>query len=302
MNSANQNYRIALYIRNSDQKQDTEEGTVKNQEQRLREFIKLKNLSGNFGKVVGIYTDRSISGKNMQRPAVQQLMDDVERGKVNLILMSELSRISRNMRDFLQFWDFLKDYKCGLLSLRENIDTSNAAGEMVLRTIINIAQFEREQTRERIVANNRVRSKRGLSNGGPLPLGYKLIKDKPGYLEVDAENAKIVKKAFDAFLKIGTLNATARWLNQNGVSMPQRRAGGGNRKRSSIFFFDNLHKLLHNKAYKGVKAYWEDGEEKEAKAVWKAIIPPEKFDRVQELLNKNHRRKKPSPPKGGPTL
>ena len=180
MNSTNQNYRIALYIRNSDQKQDTEEGTVKNQEQRLREFVKLKNLSGNFGKVAGIYTDRSISGKNMQRPAVQQLMGDVESGKVNLILMSELSRISRNMRDFLQFWDFLKDYKCGLLSLRENIDTSNAAGEMVLRTIINIAQFEREQTRERIVANNRVRSKRGLSNGGPLPLGYKLIKDKTG--------------------------------------------------------------------------------------------------------------------------
>ena len=143
MNSNNQNYQIALYIRNSDQKQDTEEGTVKNQEQRLREFVKLKNLSGNFGKVVGIYTDRSLSGKNMRRPAVQRLMGDVESGKVNLILMSELSRISRNMRDFLQFWDFLKGHKCGLLSLRENIDTSNAAGEMVLRTIINIAQFEK---------------------------------------------------------------------------------------------------------------------------------------------------------------
>ena len=55
------------------------------------------------------------------------------------------------MRDFLSFWDLLKEHKCGFSSLRENVDTSNAAGEMVLRTIVNIAQFEREQTRERIL-------------------------------------------------------------------------------------------------------------------------------------------------------
>ncbi len=290
---SNPNYKIALYIRNSDQKQDTEEGTVKNQEQRLREFVTLKNLSGNFGKVMGVYTDRSLSGKNMHRPAVQKLMGDVESGKVNLILMSELSRISRNMRDFLQFWDFLKAHKCGLSSLRENIDTSNAAGEMVLRTIINIAQFEREQTRERIIANNQVRSKRGLSNGGPSPLGYKLIKDRPGYLDIDPPNAKIVKKAFDAFLKVGTLNATASWLNQNGIEMPRRRAVGGHQKKASLFNFDNLHQLLRNKAYKGVKTYWENGKEREAMAVWKGIISPEQFDRVQEILDKNYRRKKP---------
>ena len=299
-NKSNPSYKIALYIRNSDQKQDTEEGTVKNQEQRLREFVKLKNLSGNFGKVVGVYTDRSLSGKNMLRPAVQRLMGDVESGKINLILMSELSRISRNMRDFLQLWDFLKAHQCGVLSLRENIDTSNAAGEMVLRTIINIAQFEREQTRERLMANNLVRSKRGLYNGGPVPLGYKLIKDKPGYLEVDAENAKIVGKAFDAFLEEGTLCAAARSLNQKGVEMPRRRAGGGDKQRTGNFGIDNLHQLLHCKAYKGVKVYREDGEEKEAKAVWKAIISPEKFDRVQELLKGNYRRRKPFTPQRWP--
>ncbi len=300
MNNSNPNYQIALYIRNSDQKQDTEEGTVKNQEQRLREFVKLKNLSGNFGKVVGVYTDRSLSGKNMLRPSVRKLMGDVERGKVNLILTSELSRISRNMRDFLQLWDFLKAHQCGVLSLRENIDTSNAAGEMVLRTIINIAQFEREQTRERLMANNLVRSKRGLYNGGPVPLGYKLIKDKPGYLEVDAENAKIVKKAFDTFLKEGTLCAAARLLNQNGVEMPRSRTGGGDKQRTGNFGIDNLHQLLRRKTYKGVKTYRDNGKEKEAKATWKAIIPPEKFDRVQEILDGNYRRIKPFTPQRWP--
>ena len=204
------------------------------------------------------------------------------------------------MRDFLQLWDFLKAHQCGLLSLRENIDTSNAAGEMVLRTIINIAQFEREQTRERLMANNLVRSKRGLYNGGPVPLGYKLIKDKPGYLEVDAENAKIVRKAFDAFLKEGTLCAAARSLNQKGVEMPRSRAGGGDKQRTGSFGIDNLHQLLRCKTYKGVKAYRDNGEEKEAPAVWKAIISPEKFDRVQDLISANYRRRKPFTPQRWP--
>ena len=188
----NPSYKIALYVRNSDVKQDTKEGTIKNQEQRLREFVQLRNLSGNFGTIVKIYTDRSLSGKNMNRPALQNLMSDVAENNINLVLVTELSRISRDMRDFLSFWDLLKDRKCGFSSLRENLDTSNAAGEMVLRTIVNIAQFEREQTSERITANTKARSKRGLYNGGSVPMGYKIIPDKPGYLAVDVEQAKVV--------------------------------------------------------------------------------------------------------------
>ena len=288
----NSDYSIGLYVRNSDVKQDTQEGTIKNQEQRLREFVQLRNLSGNFGKVVGVYIDRSLSGKNMQRPALQKLMSDVVEKRVDLILVSELSRISRNMRDFLGFWDLLKEHKCSFSSLRENVDTSNAAGEMVLRTIVNIAQFEREQTRERIVASTQARSKRGLYNGGSIPFGYNIIKDKPGYLEVIPEEAAIVNKAFDAFLKIGTLNATAKWLNENNIK-PNKIVRGGQRARTGHFHYGNLHYILRNKAYKGAKTY-KDGENwAESQAVWEAIISPEKFDQVQEILSKNYRRKKP---------
>ena len=286
----NPNYKIGLYVRNSDVKQDTEEGTLKNQEQRLREFVKFKNSGGSFGKIVDVYIDRSLSGKNMERPSLQKLMGDVSEGKINLILVSELSRVSRNMKDFLSFWDLLKEHKCGFSSLRENVDTSNAAGEMVLRTIVNIAQFEREQTRERILANTKARSKRGLTNGGTPPFGYKSIPNRPGYLAIDEEQAKIVKKAFDAFLKFEMLNPTAKWLNKNNI-----RPSNKGRKRGGVgyFYFGNLHYLLTNKAYKGVREYRDGDKTVEVPAVWEGIIEVEKFDKVQEILSKNHRRRKP---------
>ena len=290
--NVNPSYKIGLYVRNSNAKQDTPEGTVKNQEQRLREFVQLKSLSGDFGKIVGVYIDRSLSGKNMERPSLQRLMSDVSEEKINLILVSELSRISRSMRDFLSFWDLLKEHKCGFSSLRENVDTSNAAGEMVLRTIVNIAQFEREQTSERILANTKARSKRGLTNGGTIPLGYKAIPDKPGYLAIDPEWIEVVKKAFDAFLKIEMLNPTAKWLNKNNIR-PRQRVEGGGQARLGYFHIGNLHYLLKNKTYKGVREY-QDGENLvEVPAVWEGIIAPEKFDKVQGILSKNHRRRKP---------
>ena len=292
--NANPNYKISLYVRNSDIKQDTVEGTIKNQEQRLKEFVKLKNLSGDFGKVMGVYIDRSLSGKNMQRPALQRLMGDVREEKTNLILVSELSRISRNMRDFLSFWDLLKEYKCGFSSLRENVDTSNAAGEMVLRTIVNIAQFEREQTRERVIANTLARSKRGLYNGGTVPLGYQLAEDRPGYLEINQEEAELVRMAFDAFLRFESLNATAKWLNENNFRPPKIVRGGGQCVRQCQFHCGSLHYLLRNKAYKGVRSYKDGDTLKEAPAVWRAIVEVEKFDRVQEIMGENYsKRRKP---------
>ena len=70
-------------------------------------------------------------------------------------MVSELSRITRSMRDFGEVWDFLGEKKCAFLSLRENVDTSNAAGEMVMYMLANIAQFELKQTGERVAANLR---------------------------------------------------------------------------------------------------------------------------------------------------
>ena len=292
MSAINSNYKIGLYVRNSSVKQDTPEGTIKNQEERLRQYVKLRNMSGNFGEVVETYVDRSFSAKNMNRPAIQQLLQDIAKGKINMVAVSELSRITRNVRDFGEVWELLRKQECAFLSLRENVDTSNAAGEMVMYMLANIAQFERKQIGERVTANLRIRSERGLYNGGPIPLGYKRIPDRPGFLAIKEEDAEIVKAVFNYFLKFETLAKTAKELNKDGVKVPKYKEGGGFH-RLGFFTVDVVRKILKRKAYIGVKEYFDGEKRTQVKAVWKPIIEEETFNRVQDILEKNHCRKKP---------
>jgi hypothetical protein len=129
-----------------------------------------------------------------------------------------------------------------------------------------------------------------------VPLGYKLIPEKHGFLEVEEDQAKVVRQAFHAFLKEGTLTRAAKSLHRQGVSFKRQMQGGGLSARLGHFTSCNLLCMLKNKAYIGVKEYHTDGETKEVKAVWNPIVDEDTFERVQELLKNNYRRKKPESP------
>ena len=289
----NSNFKIALYIRVSTEEQALNpEGSIKSQEQRLREAVKWKNRQSTFGEIAGIYVDAGISAKDMRRPKLQAMLRDVRAGKVNLIMVTEISRLSRNNRDFLNMWDMMSEHKCSFMSLREDFDTTTAAGEMLMFQLMNFAQFERKQTSERVAANMLSRASRGLYNGGSVPLGYKLDPAKPGYLDVDQEQAAIVNTAFKVYLQEGNLSQTARWLNDRGYKICNHKQGGGNMMRLGHFTVDGLCRLLKNKAYIGIKVYTQKGESKEVKAVWDAIVDPATFQKVGEQLAKNHHKLK----------
>lgn len=280
-------HRIALYIRVSTEEQaENPEGSIRNQEDRLRDMVKLKNQieGGNFGEVTGVYRD-VLSGKDTNRPQLQRLLGAIARQEVDLILVTELSRLSRNMRDFAEMWELMRAKGCGIYSLRENFDTTTAAGEMVLYTIANIAQFERRQTAERISANFAARAQRGLYNGGPVPLGYKRDPEKVGYLLINEDEAEIVRKAFEVFIKEESLSKAARWLNDNGYRFNRARDGGG-KSRLGVFTFSSLPRILRNKTYIGIKSFAQNGKPCEAKAVWPALISEATFHRAQELMEK----------------
>ena len=292
------NYKIALYIRVSTEEQaENPEGSIKNQEQRLREAVAYRNRNSNFGEIVGAYVDAGISAKDMNRPRLQDMLRSMRSGEVNLVMVTELSRLSRNNRDFIEMWDLMHKHQCRFMSLREDFDTTTAAGEMLLFQLANFAQFERKQTSERVSANITARASRGLYNGGPIPIGYRIDLDKPGYLFVEEEMADIVKIAYKAFLKEGCLSHAAKWLNENGYRVKRNVEGGGGRKRLGYFTVCSLHQILRNKAYLGIKVYTSKGEAKEAKAVWPPIIDELTFKRAGDILTKNKKRYKP--PKEG---
>lgn len=291
----NQNFKIALYIRVSTEEQaENPEGSIRNQEDRLRQAVVYKNHSGNFGEIKGVYVDAGISAKDMKRPKLQELLRAIRSGEIDLVMVTELSRLSRNTRDFIEMWDMMKLHDCGFTSLREDFDTTTAAGEMVILQLMNLAQFERRQTSERVEANIAARAARGLYNGGCVPLGYMTIPDRPGFLEVDEEMAEVVQAAYTAFLREGSLARAAIWLNDKGYRLKKYREGGGSFKRVGHFTVDNLQALLRNKVYIGVKVYTYRGEQREAKAVWPSIIDEGTFHRIGKILDKNKSRFKPT--------
>lgn len=287
--------RAAFYIRVSSEEQaENPEGSIKNQEERLRATLKLKNMDSNWGECVGVYVDRARSGKDTNRPELQKLLAAIERGDVTLVMVTDLSRLTRSIRDFSSIKDLMDRHGCGLLSLRENFDSTTAAGEMVMYLMASLAQFERKQVSERVAANFQARSQRGLYNGGCVPLGYRLDPERKGYLVIDPESAPAVKRAFEAFLEQGSLTKTARFMNEQGYRFrPIQEGGRGRRTGLGHFSFQNVHDVLTNPAYIGFKRFKSKGELKHAKAVWEPIIESDTFEKVQALLKANYCRGKP---------
>lgn len=156
-------HKIGLYIRVSIEEQASNpEGSIKNQEENLRAIVKVKNIDHSFGDVTGVFVDRGLSGKDTNRPELQRLLSAIRRREITLVMVFELSRLSRSMKDFADIWELMREHGCGIYSIRESFDTTTAAGEMVLFTMANLAQFERRQISERVVANIRARATRGL--------------------------------------------------------------------------------------------------------------------------------------------
>lgn len=285
-------FKIAIYLRVSTEEQaENPEGSIKNQEQRIREFIKLKNMVEPFGEVVAVFSDPGVSAKDMNRPGFQRMLTVIQLGEVNLVLVTELSRFSRSTKDFAALQEFLEEHDCKFLSMRENFDTSGAAGSMVMNLMVSIAEFERRQTAERISHSFLARSKRGLYNGGSLPIGYRIDQSKPGFLFVDPDEAEIVKFVFQSFLKQGTLAATAKFLTSKNIRPPKKVHGSG-AVRESQFTVDSLYRLLKNKVYIGIKVYQTKQGPEEVPAVWEPIMDVETFDRANTLLAKNRHHKR----------
>ena len=287
--------KVAFYIRVSTEEQAVNpEGSIKSQEERMKATLKLRNMDGLWGECVGTYVDRARSGKDTNRPELQKLLLAIERREVSLVMVTELSRLTRSIRDFTSMKDLMDKHDCGLLSLRENFDSTTAAGEMVMYLMASLAQFERKQVSERVGANFHSRSSRGLYNGGCVPIGYRLNPDEKGRLLIDLESAPTVKKVFQTFLEQGTLSKTARHLNEKGFYFrPVKEGGRGLKKGLGHFTFQNVHAILKNPIYIAVKKFKaKGGAFQEAKAVWEPIIERETFEKVQALLKQNHCRGK----------
>jgi site-specific DNA recombinase len=288
--------RIGIYLRVSTEEQARiQDGSLTSQRLRIIEFIESQNrLKGNWGQVVDIYCDEGKSAKCISaRPEFKRLLTDVQTGRISLIIATELSRLSRSIRDFCEIWDLLKAHEASFITLRESFDTTTASGEMMVFNLINYAQYERKQTAERISANWQSRAKRGLFNGGTIPMGYQRNPKNRGELLVNEPEAQTVRMIFSLFLEKESLRKTCVALKEGGVFQKKFTNKHGIEKGGHTFTVDSLGSLLTNAAYIGMRPALVEGERKLITSAWKPLISPELFQKVQDRLKLNKNRYKP---------
>ena len=296
--------RCGLVVRvSTDRQVKVEEGSLKNQLQRLRSHIDYRVSLGESWREVRMFELKAVSGKNSLKSAeLRELHEEIRRGNVNVVLCTSLDRISRSVKDFLTFFEFLTQYGAELVCLKQNLDSTSAGGRLLTTVMLALAEFERDQTCERNRDTTAARSERGLWNGGVL-LGYDLA-EKKGTLVPNASDASLVCLVFEIYLQRGSILETAKELNARGYRTKEFDSRRGKFHEARPFSWSSTHRILTNPSYIGKKvinktARWKDDEKlpdakryRLVEAVWPGIVDPEIFAKVQSLMARNATTKK----------
>ena len=136
------------------------------------------------------YDDAGLSGGTMERPALQNLLADIEKGEVDLVVVYKVDRLTRSLTDFTRIIETFDARGASFVSVTQQFNTANSMGRLTLNVLLSFAQFEREVTAERIRDKIAASKKKGMWMGGPVPLGYD-VKDRKlvaNRIEADAAN------------------------------------------------------------------------------------------------------------------
>jgi len=286
---------VAIYTRVSTTDQAREGHSLEEQEKRLRAMCEANNY-----KVYKVYTDAGISGKSTEnRPAYQQMMKDMKKGKFNLIMAFKMDRISRSIVDFETFFNEIKKYNCGIEFLCEKIDTNGAAGMMFARILGIFAQFERELIKERTLVGVESAVNKGHFGGKP-PLGYKTKLDDEGKKLkewiINEDEAKIVREIFELCASGKTYFQISNILKEKYpkvISSIRKDKETNEEKITYRSWTDSsISCILNNKCYMGTYEYRKSLDNKETieiEDVVPKIVSEDLFNDCQDMIFRNGR-------------
>ena len=212
--------RVGLYGRVSTEEQALRGFSIEAQVDALKDYCKKHNM-----KIVDIYLDEGSSGAKppLKRPALKRLLEDVESGKIDMILFTKLDRWFRSVKEYFKVQDVLDNNKVEWKAIQEDYDTTTANGQMAITIFLAVAQNERDRTAERIkvVLDHKRSNKEACFGGRATPFGYKKEKDKNGKsrLVKDPETQQAVQEFWDILLKSNNLNKAIRHMvNEYGIN------------------------------------------------------------------------------------
>ena len=276
--------RCAIYTRKSVARGlEQEFNSLDAQRDACAQYIQSQKAAG-WRALAESYDDGGFTGANLERPGFQRLLEDVDAGKIDVVVVYKVDRLSRSLLDFARVMERLDKAGASFVAVTQNFSTADAIGRLTLNLLMSFAEFEREmiaeRTRDKIAAARR----RGQWTGGVLPLGYDKVDKKLVVVEAEAH---LVRQVFDLYLAHRSVVVVARRLNDAGHRTKQRVYKSGRVKPGQRWTKQSVLYTLRNPLYAGWVPY--DGELHEGKH--EPVVPREQFELVRELLEAHGGRK-----------
>ncbi len=195
-----------------------------------------------------LYDDGGYSGGTMERPALKRLLADVESGRIQVIVIYKIDRLTRALSDFARIVEVLDRHGASFVSVTQAFNTTTSMGRLTLNVLLSFAQFEREVTGERIRDKIAASKKKGMWMGGPIPMGYDLGDRK---LLINRAEAATIRYIFTRHVELGSVRELAEDLEAKGIRSKVRTMQDGRVTGGAPYGVGALAYLLRNVLYIG---------------------------------------------------
>src|SRR5712692_5067896 len=244
--------RCAIYTRKSTEHNlDLAFNSLDAQREACEAYIKSQAHEG-WRLIPDRYDDGGLSGASLDRPALQALLSDVRAGKINIVVVYKVDRLTRSLADFAKLVELFDQHQVSFVSVTQSFNTTSSMGRLTLNVLLSFAQFEREVIGERVRDKIAASKRQGIWVGGPVPLGYRCIDKK---LVVVPEEAEAVRTIFARYLALGSIGALIEDLDRRGIRTKANGLTDGRQRGGIRFGVGSLAYLLKNRFYIGEVAY-----------------------------------------------
>lgn len=267
----------AIYTRKStDERLDMEFNTLDAQREACEAYIMSQRSEG-WTAAAAQYDDGGFSGGSLERPALTQLLTDIKAGKIDIVVVYKIDRLTRSLADFAKLVDVFDVHDVTFVSVTQSFNTTTSMGRLTLNVLLSFAQFEREVSGERIRDKIAASKAKGMWQGGRPPFGFD-IGDRR--LVINEEDAPAAKQIFELYLELDCVRKLTDELKRLGIKSRRRTSQRGLEYGGTYFSRGALHSLLTNPVYIGKIRHIDQIHH----GLHDAIIPQKLWDAVQNKL------------------
>jgi site-specific DNA recombinase len=270
----------AIYTRKSSEEGLEQEFNSLDAQREACEAYILSQRAEGWTAVKKIYDDGGFSGGNVERPGLQQLLNDIRAGKVHIVVVYKIDRLTRSLMDFAKLVEVFDQYSVTFVSVTQSFNTTTSMGRLTLNVLLSFAQFEREVTGERIRDKIAASKKKGMWMGGTPPIGYD-VKDRR--LVPHEDHAKFIRMIYERYLELESICHLKDDFKKRNIKSPVRTSAKGNENGDCYFTRGSLQHILRNPIFIGKIRH----KDKTYDGQHPPIMSEELWNKVQQKLMSN---------------